>query len=85
MALAHHDAAHGNERHGGETELLGAEQGGDGHVAAGLELTVDLHADAAAEVVDHEHLLGLGEAELPGNAGVPDRSERAGAGAAVVT
>ena len=65
VAFAHHDAAHGDERHGGETEFLGAEQGGDYHVAAGLELAVGLHADAAAQVVEHQHLLRLCEAEFP--------------------
>ncbi len=82
MALAHHDAAHGDERRGGEAELFGAEQGGDGDVAAGLELAIGLQADAAAQIVHDEHLLGFGEAELPGDAGVLDGSERRCAGAA---
>jgi hypothetical protein len=42
VADAHHDAAQRDERRGGEAELLGAEQRGDGHVAAGLELAVGL-------------------------------------------
>ena len=46
VALAHHDAARGDERRGGEAELLGAEQRGDGDVAPGLELAVDLRAHA---------------------------------------
>ena len=41
------------------------EQRGDHDVAAGLQLTVGLDADAAAQVVQHQHLLRLGEAELP--------------------
>ncbi len=69
---------------GGEAELLGAEQRGDRDVAAGLELAVGLDPDAAAQVVHHQHLLRLGEAELPRDAGVLDRGERRGAGAAVV-
>ena len=55
------------------------------HVAAGLELSVDLDDDAVAEVVEHQHLLRLGEAELPRNAAVLDRGERRRAGAAVMT
>ena len=74
VALAHHDAAHGDQRRGGEAELLGAQQRGDGHVAAGLQLAVGLHADAAAQVVHHQHLLGFGEAQFPGDAGVLDGS-----------
>ena len=69
---------------GGEAELLGAEQRGDDDVAAGLELAVDLHDDAVAQAVEHEGLLGLGEAELPRGTGVLERVERARAGAAVV-
>ena len=76
VALAHHDAAHGDQRRGGEAELLGAQQRGDGDVAAGLQLAVGLHADAAAQIVHHQHLLRFGEAQLPRNAGVLDRSER---------
>ena len=84
VALAHHDAAHGDQRHGGKAELLGAEQGGDHHIAAGLQLAVGLHADAAAQVVEQQHLLGFSQAELPGQAGVLDGAERRSAGAAIV-
>ena len=77
VADAHHDAARDDERRGGEAELLGAEQRADDDVAAGLELAVDLHDDAVAHAVEHERLLGLGEAELPRRAGVLERVERA--------
>ena len=53
-------------------------------VAAGLELAVDLHDDPVAQAVEHQGLLGLGEAELPRAAGVLERGQRGGAGAAVV-
>ena len=66
MALAHHDAAHGDQRSGGEAELFGSEQRGDGDVAAGREFAVGLDANAAAQIVHDEHLLGFGEAEFPG-------------------
>ena len=62
VAFAEHDAAHDDERGGGEAELLGAEEAGDGNVAPGLELAVSLDDDAAAEVVHDEDLLGLGDA-----------------------
>ena len=65
VADAHHDAAADHQRGGGEAVLLGAEQGGDQHVPAGLELAVDLHHDAVAQPVAHQGLLGLGQAELP--------------------
>ena len=84
VALAHHHAAQADERHGGEAELLGAEQRGDHDVAAGLQFAVGLHAHAAAQIVHHQHLLGFGQAQLPRRAGVLDGGERRGAGAAVV-
>ena len=59
-------------------------QGGDDHVAPGLQLAVRLHADAAAQVVQQQHLLGFGESQLPGNAGMLNRAERRRAGAAGV-
>ena len=84
MADAHHHAARHDERRGGEAELLGAEQRGDDDVAAGLELAVDLHDDAVAQPLQQQHLLRLGEPELPRHAGVLDAGQRRGAGAAVV-
>ena len=69
---------------GGEADLVGAEQRRDDDVAARLDLPVRLHPDARAEVVAHERLLRLGEADLPRDAGEEDRRERRCAGAAVV-
>ncbi len=84
VADAHHDAAGDDERRGRETELLGAEQRGDDHVAAGLELAVGLDDDPVAQPIEQQGLLGLGEAELPGAARVLERGERGGARSAVV-
>ncbi len=76
VALAHHDAALGHQRRGGEAELVGAEHRADHHVAPGLHLAVDLHADAAAQTVEHQRLLRLGQAQLPRRAGVLDARPR---------
>ncbi len=84
VALAHHDAALGDERRGREAELVGAEQRADDDVAAGLHLAVGLDADAAAQAIEHQRLLRFGEAELPRRSGVLDRAPRRCAGAAVV-
>ena len=65
VADPHHHAAGDHQRRGGEAELLGAEQRGDDHVAAGLQPAVDLHLDAVAQPVEPQRLLGLGQAELP--------------------
>ena len=65
MALAHHDAAGGDQRRGGEAELVGAEQRADHDVAAGADAAVDLHGDAAAQPVGDQRLVRLGKPDLP--------------------
>ena len=84
MTLAHHDAAHGDERHGGKAVLFGSKQGGDDDIAACLELAVGLHADAAAQIVEQKNLLRFSEAEFPRQSGVLDGAERGSARAAAV-
>ena len=84
MADPHHDAARHDEGGRGEAVLLGPEQGSDDHVAPGLELTVDLHDDAVAQAVEQQHLLGLGQAELPRDPRVLERGQGCRAGPAVV-
>ena len=73
MADAHHDAAHRDQRGGREPELVSAQQRPDHHVAPGLELTVDLHGDPRAQIVEQQRLLGLGQPDLPGHARRLDR------------
>jgi hypothetical protein len=76
VTLPHHDAALHHERRRGESKLLGSEQRGDDHIAAGLELSVYLHARLPTQSVEHQRLLRLGEANLPGNPGSLDRRQR---------
>ena len=83
VADAHHDAAHRHQRRGGEPEFLGPQQGGDDHVAAGLQLAVGLDDNPRAQVVEHERLVRLGQAELPREPGVLDAGLRRSARAAV--
>ena len=84
MTDAHHDAAHDDERRRRESVLFGAEERRDDDVSPGLHLPVRLHDDAVPELVHDQHLLGLGEAELPRDPAVLDRGQGRGAGAAVV-
>ena len=84
VADAHHDAAHGHQRRGGEAEFLRPEQGGDDHVAPGLQLAVGLDDDARAQVIEHQRLVRLGQAQLPRDARVLDAGLRRSARAAVV-
>ena len=83
MALAHHDAAGRDQGRGGEAEFVGAEQRADHDVTAGAETAVDLHDDAAAQPLAHQRLVGFGKADFPGDAGMLDRGEGRGAGAAL--
>ena len=85
MTLAHHDAARGDQRRGGEAELVRAEQRTDDDIAPGPEPAIDLDRDAPAQPVEHQRLVGLGEPDLPRRAGMRDRRQRAGAGAAFET
>ncbi|MNL27811.1 hypothetical protein D3C87_1494270 [compost metagenome] len=76
------------ERHhgaGAETEALGAEDGRLDDVQTGLETAIHLQPHLVAQAVGHQGLLGLGKAQLPGGAGVFDRTQRAGTCAAVIT
>ena len=84
MALAHHDAAGGDQRRGGEAELVGAKKRADHDVAAGADAAVDLHGDAAAQAVGDQRLVRLGKPDFPGRAGMLDRGQRRRAGAAFV-
>ena len=82
MAFAHHDAARRDQGRGGEAKFVGPQQGADGNVAARAKAAIDLHGNAAAQAVQHQCLLGFGQANFPGTAGMGERSERRGAGAA---
>jgi len=65
VTLPHHDAAHGDERRCGKAELFSAEQGSDDQCHGRSATPVGLHRDAAAQVVQQQHLLGLGETKFP--------------------
>ena len=84
MADAHHHAARGDERSRREPELVSSESRPHDDVAAGAKAAVDLEPDAVSQPVLHEHLMCLGQPQLPRQAGVLDRAERSRPGASVV-
>ena len=84
LAVALHEAAHGDERHGCKAKLLGAQQAGDGNIGAVHELAVGLEHHAGAQAVLQQRLLGLGKAELQRQTGVPNGIARRGTRAAVM-
>ncbi len=83
MAFAHHDAAGGDQRRGGEAELVGPQQRADHHVPPGAQPAIHLHRDAPAQAVQHQRLLRLRQADLPRRAGMGQRGQRRGTGAAL--
>ena len=84
VADPHHDAAGHHQWRGGEAEFLGAEQRRDDDVAGGAHAAVALHGDPVAQPVEHQRLLGVGEADLPRGSGVLERRQRRRTGAAVI-
>ena len=69
---------------GGEADLVRTQEQGDCYVAARAHASVRLHGDAPAQSVQHQGLVGLGQADLPGGPGVLDGCERTRARPAVV-
>src|SRR5690606_39967772 len=53
-------------------------------LAAGLETAIDLETDAGPQAVEHEGLVGFGEADFPRAAGMLQRGQGRRAGAAII-
>ena len=77
-------AAQHDHRRGAETETVRAQHRRLDHVQPGLEAAVGLQHGAVAQLVGDQRLVRFGHAQFPRHAGVADRAQRAGAGAAVV-
>ena len=77
-------AAQCNHGRGAKAEGLGTEDGGLDHVQAGLQAAIGLHPHPASQAIGAQHLLRLGQAQLPGRAGVFHAGQGRGAGAAVI-
>ena len=85
VALAHVDAAEGDEGDGTEVVFFGAEDGGVDDIETGAQTAIGPKSYAAAQIIEHQYLLGLGESEFPWQAGVFDGRNRGGPGSAFVT
>ena len=84
MALAHHDAAHGNQRSRREAPLLGTKHTGNSDVPSSTKLTISLDGDTAAKVIQNKGLVSFSEAELPRKTGVLNTCPSRGTSTAVV-
>jgi hypothetical protein len=83
MTRADHQTPLGQKQSGAEADLVSAEQRSDDDVAAGLDPAVHPQAHASAQPGGDERALRVHEAELPRDACVLDRRQRARTGAAV--
>ena len=80
----HHDAALGHQQAGAKAEFLRAQHAADGHIPAAEQLGVALDPHPGAQPVQDQGLVGLGDAQFPGQAGVFDGGAGGRAGAAVI-
>ena len=72
VTFAHHDAAFDHQRGSGKAEFVSAQQRANYHITAGFHLAVGLHSNAATQAVQHQRLLGFGQADFPWAACVLD-------------
>ena len=79
-----HDAALGNHRHRAKTVFLGAQQGCNHHIPASLEAAIGPQQHPIAQAVLQQAAVHLGEAQLPGTAGMLNRTQWRGASATVM-
>ena len=75
VALARHVASERDKQAGTKAELFRAEEGSHDYVAAVAEAAVGAQAHALAQPVCHQHLLRLGQPQLPRHARVLDRRQ----------
>ena len=85
VADTHHDAAHGYQRSGCETELLGTQNAGNSHITSGHQLTVSLQNDFVSQAVHDQGLMCLSHAKLPRKSRIVDGVSRSSTGTAVKT
>ena len=80
----HHHAAQRDQRCGGKTILFRSQECRNGHVPACHQLAVSLDPDPGTQAAADQGLMGLGDAQLPGESGAVDRAVRCRACAAVI-
>ena len=79
-----HDTALGNHRAGAKAVFVGPQHRRHHHIATGGDPAVGAQADAVADAVDQQGLVGFGQADFPRQTNRFDAAQRAGAGAAAV-
>mmetsp|Transcript_17676 Transcript_17676/g.41550 ORF Transcript_17676/g.41550 Transcript_17676/m.41550 type:complete len:260 (+) Transcript_17676:2909-3688(+) len=72
VALAHHDAAHGNERCSGKAKPLCAKKCCNHHITARPELAISLQGHTAPQAIENQGLMCFGQTNLPWSPGMLD-------------
>ena len=85
MALPRHHATDGQQCRRPKTKFFSAEQRCDDDIARELEPSIHPQANPAAKPGANQRAMCIPQADFPGQAGVLDRRDRRGAGAAVMT
>ena len=85
MAFTHHDATFHHQRRRRKTKLICTKQCADHDIATGLDLTIGLNANTAAQSVEHQRLLRLCQTQFPRRARVLDRRQWRRTRAAIMT
>ena len=78
-------APHSHHRRRAKTKTLRTQDGGFHHIEAGLHAAICLQPHLAAQTIAAQGLLYLGNSQLPGRTGIPDRGQRARRRTPVVT
>ena len=78
-------APHGHHRRRAKTKTFRTQDGGFHYIEAGLHAAICLQPHLAAQAIAAQGLLHLGNSQLPGGTGIPDRGQRARCRTAVIT
>ena len=85
MAFAHHDAPERNQRRSRKADLLCTQQSRNHHIPARLDSTISLQNYPAAQIIHHQCLMGLGNAQFPWQTRMLNTGQRRRTGAAAIS
>ena len=82
MALAHHDAAHGDKAERADAKFFCTQDRGNHNVASGFQPAIGPQLDTMPQAVERQHLIGFGQPHFPWCPCIFDAGLRACAGSA---
>ena len=72
MTFAHHNTPFGNQRRGGKTKFVRAQQCANDNITTGFYLPIHLQSNAPAQVVQNQSLVCFRQAKFPRRSGAFD-------------